>query len=276
MIVFDVMSIGFFDSGLGGLTVLKEVVKTLPQYSYIYLGDNARTPYGSRSQEIIYQFTLQGVKKLFEKGAELVILACNTSSSASLRKIQQEFLPRNFPGKRVLGIIIPTAEEIDRFSQTKEVGILATEATVNSLAYQKEINKLYPDINVYQQACPLLVPIIESGEIDEENLNLAIQKYLNKLFAKNRKIDTIILGCTHYAIIEEKIKSLLPADVKIVSQGPIIAEKLKNYLIRHPEIEEKISKTGKRLFFSTEDSERIRLLTSLFYGEPLKIEVIKI
>lgn len=268
--------LGFFDSGLGGLTVLKETVKILPQYSYIYVGDDARTPYGSRDQETIYQFTLEGVKKLFEKGAELVILACNTSSSASLRKIQQEFLPRNFPSKRVLGIIIPTAEEIDKFSHSKEVGILATEATVNSLAYPKEIAKFSPHIKVFQQACPLFVPIIEAGEIDGEDLNLVTQKYLSEMFVKSPKIDTIILGCTHYAIIEEKIKSRLPSGVKIISQGPIIAEKLKNYLIRHPEIEEKISKTGERLFFSTEDSERIRLLASLFYGEPIEIKTIKI
>ena len=267
--------IGFFDSGLGGLTVLKEAIKILPQYSYVYLGDNARTPYGNRSQETIYQFTLEGVKKLFEKGAELIILACNTSSSASLRKIQQKFLPRNFPDKRVLGIIIPTAEEIDKLSHSKEIGILATEATVNSLAYPKEVAKIYPHINVYQQACPLLVPIIETGEINGKNLDVAVGNYLAELFVKSRKMDTIILGCTHYAIIEEKIKSRIPARVKIVSQGPIIAEKLKNYLIRHPEIEEKISKTGERLFFSTEDSERVRLLASLFYGEPIEIETIK-
>jgi len=267
--------IGFFDSGLGGLTVLKEAIKILPQYSYVYLGDNARTPYGNRSQETIYQFTLEGVKKLFEKGAELIILACNTSSSASLRKIQQKFLPRNFPDKRVLGIIIPTAEEIDKLSHSKEIGILATEATVNSLAYPKEVAKIYPHINVYQQACPLLVPIIETGEINGKNLDVAVGNYLAELFVKSRKIDTIILGCTHYAIIEEKIKSRVPAGVKIVSQGPIIAEKLKNYLIRHPEIEEKISKTRERLFFSTEDSERVKYLASLFYGESIKIETIK-
>ena len=170
--------IGFFDSGLGGLTVLKEAIKILPQYSYVYLGDNARTPYGNRSQETIYQFTLEGVKKLFEKGAELIILACNTSSSASLRKIQQKFLPRNFPDKRVLGIIIPTAEEIDKLSHSKEIGILATEATVNSLAYPKEVAKIYPHINVYQQACPLLVPIIETGEINGKNLDVAVGNYL--------------------------------------------------------------------------------------------------
>jgi len=268
--------IGFFDSGLGGLTILKEAAKVLPQYSYVYLADNARTPYGSRNQETIYQFTLEGVKKLFEKGAELIILACNTSSSSALRKIQQEFLPRNFPSKRVLGIIIPTAEEIDKLSHSKEIGIMATEATVNSLAYPKEINKIYPDIKVYQQACPLLVPIIEAGEIGWPGLDLAIEKYLNELFQKSDKIDTIILGCTHYAIVEEKIKKHLPEGVKIVSQGSIIAEKLKNYLIRHPEIDSRISKTGKRIFLTTEDSDRIKFLAELFYDVAIKIETIKI
>ncbi|NCS99920.1 glutamate racemase [Candidatus Parcubacteria bacterium] len=268
--------LGFFDSGLGGLTVLREAIKILPQYSYIYLADNARTPYGNRNQETIYQFTLEGVKKLFEKGAELIILACNTSSSSALRKIQQEFLPRNFPSKRVLGIIIPTAEEIDKLSHSKEIGIMATEATVNSLAYPKEINKIYPDIKVYQQACPLLVPIIEAGEIGWPGLDLAIEKYLNELFQKSDKIDTIILGCTHYAIVEEKIKKHLPEGVKIVSQGSIIAEKLKNYLIRHPEIDSRISKTGKRIFLTTEDSDRIKFLAELFYDVAIKIETIKI
>lgn len=175
-----------------------------------------------------------------------------------------------------MGIIIPTAEEVKKFTLSNEVGILATEATVNSFSYPKEINKLFPEIKVYQQSCPLLVPIIESGEIEWRGLDLIIEKYLHELFQKSQKIDTIILGCTHYAIIEEKIKNRVPAGVKIISQGPIIAEKLKNYLLRHPEIEEKLSKAGERIFFSTEDSERVRYLSSLFYGEPINIETIKI
>jgi len=268
--------IGFFDSGFGGLTILKEVVKVLPSYSYIYLGDNARAPYGSRSQKVIYQFTTEGVIELFKRGAELIILACNTSSSSALRKIQQEFLPKYFPNKKVLGIIIPTAEEVKKFTLSNEVGILATEATVNSLSYPKEINKLFPEIKIYQQSCPLLVPIIESGEIEWLGLDLIIKKYLDELFQNSQRIDTIILGCTHYAIIEERIKNRVPAGVKIISQGPIIAEKLKNYLLRHPEIEEKLSKTGEKIFFSTEDSERVRCLSNLFYGEPINIETIKI
>lgn len=267
--------LGFFDSGLGGLTILKEVVKILPEYSYIYLGDNARMPYGSRSQEVIYKFTVEGIEELFKRRAELVILACNTSSSLALKKIQQEFLPKYYPDKKVLGIIIPTAEEIKKFTLSDEVGILATEATVNSLTYQKQINKFFPEIKVHQQACPLLVPIIEAGEIEWQGLDLAIEKYLNQLFQKSRKIDTIILGCTHYAIIEDKIKKHLSLGIKVISQGPIIAEKLRNYLARHPEIEKRISKTGEKIFLTTENSERIRYLTKLFYDVSIKIETIK-
>ncbi|MEE8131664.1 MAG: glutamate racemase [Candidatus Paceibacterota bacterium] len=265
--------IGFFDSGLGGLTILKEVIKLLPQYSYIYLSDNARTPYGSRNQETIYQFTLQGVKNLFEKGANLVILACNTSSSSALRKIQQEFLLKHFPNKNVLGIIIPTAEEINNFTSSKKIGVLATEATVDSLSYPKEINKINHEIKVFQQACQLLVPIIESGKINGNDLDLIIKKYLNELFQKSRKIDTIILGCTHYAIIEDKIKKHLPKNVKVVSQGPIIAEKLKDYFARHPKVEKTLAKGGEKIFFTTEDSERIKYLSKLFYGEQIEIKL---
>ncbi|MEK9183563.1 MAG: glutamate racemase, partial [Patescibacteria group bacterium] len=273
--------IGFFDSGLGGLTVLKEVVKVLPKYSYIYLGDNARSPYGSRDQEVIYQFTTEGVSELFKRGAELIILACNTSSSSALRRIQQEFLPDYWEkacpeqSRRVLGIIIPTAEETGKFTQSKEVGILATEATVNSLAYPKEINKIYPDIKVYQQACPLLVPIIEAGETDWEGLDLAIKKYLGELFNRSRNIDAIILGCTHYAIIEDRVKKYLPSDVRIVSQGKIVAEKLKSYLIKHPEIESKIVKDSGRLFLTTESTERVGKLARVFYNEPIKLDRIE-
>lgn len=266
--------IGVFDSGLGGLTVLKEIVKILPQYSYTYLGDNARSPYGSRSQEIIFNFTKEGVEELFKRGAELVILACNTSSSSALRKIQQEFLPINYKNKRILGIIIPTAEEVINMTLSKEIGILATEATVSSLAYPMEINKLDPQIIVHQQSCPLLVPIIESGELEWEGLDLIIKKYLMELFKKSKRIDTIILGCTHYAIIEDKIKKYLPNSVKIISQGQIIAQKLEDYLRRHPEIEERLDKDKKRIFLTTEASKRINQLSSTFFGENINMQVI--
>ncbi|MBN2198157.1 glutamate racemase [Candidatus Wolfebacteria bacterium] len=265
--------LGFFDSGLGGLTVLKEVSKLLPQYSYVYLGDNARTPYGNRDPETIYRFTCEGIKFLFSKGAKLIILACNTSSATALRKIQQKFLPLYFPDKKVLGIIIPTAEEIEKFSQTKKIGILATKATVNSKSYPKEIKKYSPKIKIYQQPCPLLVPAIETGQKD---LTPIIKTYLAKLFVKNQKIDTIILGCTHYAVIEKEIKKILPKNVKIVSQGKIIANKIKDYLFRHPEIEKKLSKKKKRIFFSTKNSRKLEELASSFYNEILKIKTAKI
>lgn len=268
--------IGFFDSGVGGLTILKEVVKLLPQYSYIYLSDNSRSPYGSRSTAVIYQFTLDGVKKLFEKGAELVILACNTASSAALGKIQREFLPKYYPDRRVLGIVVPTIEEIGVLSQSGKVGILATEATVNSRAYPEEVAKLYPKIEIYQQACPLLVPIIEVGEIEWEGLDLAVKKYLDELFKKDSAIDTIILGCTHYPLIENSIKKHINGNVKLVSQGSIVARKLKDYLARHPEIESRLDKSGKRLFYTTENGERTKRLSRLFYNEPIEIETISL
>lgn len=272
--------IGFFDSGLGGLTVIKEAVKLLPKYSYVYLGDNARTPYGSRSRETIYRFTVEGVEELFRRGAELVVLACNTSSSSALRKIQREFLAKRFPEKRVLGIIVPTVEEIAGQDigggKGLAVGVLATEATVKSLAYPREISKINPAIKVYQEACPLLAPIIEAGEIEWDGLDSIIQKHLARLFLKNPKIDTILLGCTHYAIIENRIRRYVPARVRIVSQGRIVASKLEDYLGRHPEIEAKISKIGERIFLTTDDSKRIKFLTRLFYGEPIDFKKISI
>lgn len=268
--------IGFFDSGLGGLTILKDVERLLPDYSYIYLGDNARSPYGSRSQEIIYQFTKEGAEELFKRGAELIILACNTSSASALRKIQQEFLPVHYPDRRILGIIIPTAEEVENFITSKNIGILATEATVNSKAYVSEIAKINPEIKVFQQACPLFAPIIEAGEVEWEGLDLTIKKYLNELFSKSGEIDAVILGCTHYAIIEESIKKYLPAGAKLISQGAIIAEKLKEYLARHIEFEMKLDKQGRRIFLTTENSQKIKNLAKVFYGEGIVIESISI
>ncbi len=268
--------IGFFDSGFGGLTVLKEVVKLLPQCAYLYLGDNARTPYGDLDQETIYKFTTEGVSELFKRGAELVILACNTSSSGALRRIQQEFLPENFPDKNVLGIIIPTAEEVENFTNTKEVGILATEATVNSLAYPKEIAKASPAIKVYQQACPMLVPLIEEGQVYSEEMDNLIEMHLNGLLAQSTKIDSVVLGCTHYALIESQIKKHLPQGVNLISQEPIIAKKLSIYLDKHPEVDAKLQKNGQRTFLSTEASGKVEYLSSLFYGEPVKIEFVSL
>ncbi|MEI6494812.1 MAG: glutamate racemase [bacterium] len=277
------MKIGFFDSGFGGLTILKEVVKKLPDYSYLYLGDNARAPYGSRDQETIYEFTKQGVEKLFTLGAQVVVLACNTSSSSALRRLQQEWLPEHYLDRRVLGIIVPTAEEIGRHTKTGRVGVLGTEATVSSEAYPKEIQKrassnheIGPreEIIVYQQACPLLVPMIEAGEAGSVELEQAVNGYLAQLFAQDKDIDAVILGCTHYGLIEDVFAKNLPAGVTLVSQGKLVAEKLADYLARHPELEGKLECAWERHFYSTEDSERITHLAAEFFGAPIKVEAI--
>jgi glutamate racemase len=264
--------LGFFDSGFGGLSVVREIRKRLPRYSITYLGDNARTPYGSRSPGVIHQYTLEGVEELFRRGAEVIVVACNTSSSVALRKIQQEYLPKHYPNRRVLGIVIPTAEEVSAASKTKTIGILATEATVNSLAYPQEIWKVDAKVIVHQQPCARLVPIIESGELD--NAAAPASEYLEKLLARDAGIDTILLGCTHYALIEPLIRSLTPESVRVVSQGEIVAAKLEDYLKRHPEMERRLDTAGSETFLSTENSPRIQTLAARFFGKPLKIEMV--
>jgi glutamate racemase len=264
--------LGFFDSGFGGLSVVREIRKRLPRYSLTYLGDNARTPYGSRPLDVIHRYTLEGIVELFNRGAELIVVACNTSSSVALRRIQQEYLPSHYPDRRVLGIVIPTAEEVSALSTTKSIGILATEATVNSLAYLHEISKIDPHVSVHQQACPQLVPIIESGEL--QNVSGPAKHYVDALMVKDPKIDTILLGCTHYALIEDRIRPLVPTGVKIVSQGAIVAAKLEDYLRRHAEIETRLSRDGKEVFLSTEFSPRIQTLATQFFGGPIKIETV--
>jgi glutamate racemase len=268
--------IGFFDSGLGGLTVLKEVEKLLPEYSYLYLGDNARTPYGSHTSQTIYEFTTQCVRYLFSQGAELIVLACNTASSVALRKIQQEFLPANYPARRVLGILIPTAEEAPQLTATGTIGVLATEATVNSRAYLDEIAKINPSTRVVQQACPLLVPIIELEGLEWEGLDLILKKYVEQLLAKSDDIDTVLLGCTHYAILENRVRKLVTPAARVISQGDIVARKLKNYLERHPEIETSLEKNGEKTFLTTESSERTRRLAQLFYEHPIAMTSISL
>ncbi len=261
--------LGFFDSGLGGLTILKEAIRLMPDYSYIYLGDNARTPYGSHSPDVIYKFTSQGVARLFDEGAKLVILACNTSSAVALRRIQQEFLLGHYSDRKVLGVIIPTAEEAVKMTKSKEIGILATEATVHSFVYPREVTKIDSEIKVHQQACPLLVPIIEAGELEWEGLDLIIKKYLDQLFEKSGRIDTLVLGCTHYELISNIIKKYVPDSVKVFNQAEVVAEKLKDYLKRHREISEQLRKDDKRIFLSTEDSWRIKDLFKKFYGKKI-------
>lgn len=264
--------IGFFDSGFGGMTVFREVMRVMPECTYIYLGDNARTPYGSRSGEIIYEYTREGVEELFKRGCVLVVLACNTASAVALRKLQQEYLPQHWPDRKVLGIIIPTAEEMREKKGT--VGIFATEATVQSRTFPIEIAKHNPEISVAQQACPLLVPIIEAGEFDQ--LDAVIEKYVRELFASASDIHSVILGCTHYALVEHIFKKYIPLGVEIISQPRIVTEKLHDYLRRHPEIESRLNKDGRQTFFTTETSDKIQNLAEMFYGEKIQLQSITI
>jgi glutamate racemase len=266
----QVSPIGIFDSGIGGLTVLKEIVKKLPQYDYIYLGDNARAPYGTRSFETVYQYTLESVKKLFEMNCELVILACNTASAKALRNIQQLDLGKIAPSKRVLGVIRPTSEVVGKYTKTKHVGVLGTSGTVLSDSYKIEIKKLYPDIQVFQEACSIWVPMIEYDEIETPASDHFVKKHIDSLFSKSSDIDTIILGCTHYPLLLHKIKKFVPAHVNIISQGEIVAGSLGDYLTRHPEIESKISKKGNIDFFTTDSTESFDKVAGRFWGEDIR------
>lgn len=265
----EVGCIGVFDSGIGGLTVLKEIVKKLPQYDYIYLGDNARAPYGTRSFETVYQYTLECVQKLFEMNCEMVILACNTASAKALRNIQQLDLKRIAPNKRVLGVIRPTSEVVGTFTKTNHVGVLGTSGTIMSDSYKIEIEKFFPQASVFQQACPMWVPLIENNEIDNPASEIFIKKYLDDLFAQSQKIDTIILGCTHYPLLLHKIKKFVPENVKIVAQGNIVADSLADYLKRHTEIETKISRNGTLEFYTTDSTQSFDKLAGRFWGEQI-------
>jgi glutamate racemase len=262
--------IGIFDSGYGGLTVLKEITAKLPQYDYIYLGDNARSPYGTRSFETVYEYTLECVKWLFEQGCTLVVLACNTASAKALRSIQQNDLSKINGSKRVLGVIRPTTEIIGQFSRTGNVGILATNGTVSSGSYPIEIQKFYPGLNVFQQACPMWVPLVENNEYDSPGADYFIQKNIDELLQQSDRIDTILLACTHYPLLMEKIKRLVPANVTILSQGKIVADSLADYLNRHPEIEGNCSKQSQITFFTTDSAQDFDNHAAVFYGKPVK------
>jgi glutamate racemase len=263
--------IGIFDSGYGGLTILKEIRKVLPEYDYIYLGDNARSPYGTRSFATVYQYTRQCVQWFFEQGCPLVILACNTASAKALRTIQQTDLLR-YPEKRVLGVIRPTSEIIGSFSKTANVGILATPGTVSSDSYVLEINKFFPQIRVLQQACPMWVPLIENGETDNPGADFFFRKGVEELFAQCPDIDTILLGCTHYPLIEARIRSLLPQKVTLIAQGNIVAKSLEDYLQRHGEIARNCAREGKTRFVTTDDPHTFDIQAAKFYGEPIRSE----
>ncbi len=266
--------IGVFDSGFGGLDVLQGIVKELGDYNYIYLGDNARVPYGPRSQKIIYKFTKQAVNFLFKNNCELIIFVCNTVSSDALRKIQQEYLPKYYPNKKVLGVLISAVEEAVEKTNNKKVGIMATKGTVLSGAFIREFAKIDPRIKVWQKACPLLVPIVEAGEQNLRAVNIILESYIQPLL--NKGIDTLILGCTHYGILEDKIKQIAGANIKIVSGSRIIPEKLKNYLIRHIEIDEKLGKKKVIHFYSTGSTEKFALLGSKFFGKKIKTHKISL
>lgn len=268
--------IGIFDSGYGGLTILKHIRNAMPEYDFIYLGDNARTPYGTRSFQVVYEFTLQCVTKLFEMGCNLVILACNTASAKALRTIQQIDLPRLDATRRVLGIIRPTIECIGDLTQTRHVGLLATPGTVKSLSYPLEINKLYPDIVVTGESCPIWVPLVETGESQSEGADYFIKRHIDNLLAKDNEIDTIILGCTHYPLLLDKIRKYVPQGINVISQGEYVASSLKLYLERHPEMDVRCTKDGTCRYYTTESVETFLPNASLFLNSALDAESISI
>lgn len=265
-------AIGVFDSGYGGLSVLRGIVDRLPQYDYIYLGDNARSPYGSRSFETIYEYTLQCIKWLFLKGCPLVILACNTSSAKALRTIQQKDLPKFAPDKKVLGVIRSTTEVIGKYSKSKKVGILGTIGTVNSLSYPIEISHFFPEVKVYQHACPLWVPFVEEYAYLDSKIDSFIEKDLSALFAQDRDIDTVLLACTHYPFLADKIKKFLPEGVKLFNQGKFVPKSLADYLKRHPEVEQKLGRGRERLFFTSDSPTNFESHGGRFFGEQIKAE----
>lgn len=262
-------SIGIFDSGYGGLTVFKSIARKLPQYNYIYFGDNARTPYGDHSFETIYQYTLECVEWLFAQGCPLVILACNTASAKALRSIQQNVLPFKYPDRRVLGVIRPTAEIAGNFTLTKHIGIMGTRGTVNSESYLMEINKFFPEITVSQQSCPMWVPLIENNEHQDTGADYFVKKYIDQLLRKDDKIDGIVLACTHYPLLISKIKAMLPGHINLLAQNDIVANSLALYLNKHPEMECRIGKKGKTSFFTSGDPAFFDSNASVFFGGPV-------
>lgn len=264
--------IGVFDSGYGGLTILHQMRQLMPQYDYLYLGDNARAPYGPRSFDIVYQFTREAVMKLFDLGCHLVIIACNTASAKALRTIQQNDLPSIDPKRRVLGVIRPTAECIGHITQSRHVGIFATVGTIKSESYVLEIQKLYPDITVTGEPCPMWVPLIENNEYDSPGADYFVEKRIGNLMRRDPKIDTIILGCTHYPLLLNKILKYVPRGVRIIPQGEYVANSLKDYMVRHPEIDVKCSKGGRCHYMTTESVDKFTESAQLFLHEAVDVE----
>jgi len=261
--------IGVFDSGYGGLTILQDIKKQLPEYDFLYLGDNARAPYGTRSFEVVYKFTLEAVTELFNRGCELVILACNTSSAKALRSIQQNDLKMIGPDKRVLGVIRPSTEIIGDLTKSNSVGLLATEGTVSSNSYVIEVKKYSPSTKIYQQACPMWVPLIESNKQNSHTGREFIREDVENLLKKDPKMDVIVLGCTHYPIIKDYIQSIVPDHVKVISQGNIVAESVLDYLNRHPKIESKCSKSATSTYLTTESTDEFDTNASYYIGEKI-------
>ena len=268
--------IGIFDSGYGGLTILHGIRQLLPEYDYMYLGDNARAPYGSRSFEVVYQFTRQAVLRLFERGCHLVILGCNTASAKALRSIQQRILPELAPDRRVLGIIRPTAEIIGQLTKTRHVGILATEGTIRSKSYNMEIQKLWPDITVSGQACPLWAAIVEANEADSPGADYFVKKRIDQLMRLDPDIDAIVLGCTHYPLLMSSIVAHVPQHVRIVPQGQYVAASLSDYLQRHPEMEKKLTKHGLCHYLTTESEEKFKENAQIFLHEHIHVQHIEL
>ena len=266
--------IGILDYGYGGLTILKQIREQMPEYDFLYLGDNARTPYGTRSFEVVYEFTSQAVRTLFDMGCPMVILACNTASAKALRTIQQIDLPKIDPSKRVLGIIRPTVEYLDEITQTRHVGILATSGTIKSQSYPLEIKKLFPDITVSGEACPIWVPLVENGEAESEGADYFIRRHIDNLLAKDDKIDTLILGCTHYPILYDKIRRYTPEHVKVIKQGEYVGKSLMNYMKRHPEMDELCTKQGTCRFLTTESGDIFKQYATIFFNEDIHVRSI--
>lgn len=275
-VIMNNKSIGVFDSGYGGLTVFKSIADLFPDYNYIYLGDNGRSPYGDHSYETVYQYTLECVEWLFAQGCPLVILACNTASAKALRSIQQKVLPLKYPNHRVLGVIRPTAEVIGRYTTAKTIGVMGTRGTVNSESYPLEIQKFYPHLEVIQQSCPMWVPLIENNEHLGDGADYFVKEYIDELLQKAPSIDTILLGCTHYPLLIPKIQSFLPADFKLIAQGDIVASSLLTYLANHPEIESMLTKGGHKQFFTSGDHQLFDKNASLFFDQAIVSTPIKL
>lgn len=264
--------IGVFDSGYGGLTILDKIREVLPEYDYIYLGDNARAPYGTRSFEVVYEFTRQAVNKLFDMGCHLVILACNTASAKALRSIQMNDLPQIDPARRVLGVIRPTVECVGEISKNQHIGVLATAGTIKSESYPLEIHKLFPEIQVSGTACPMWVSLVENNESQDEGADYFIRKYIDQLLSKDPQIDTVILGCTHFPILLPKIRQYIPDHISIIAQGEYVAESLKDYLKRHPEMDAKCTKHGNCQFYTTEAEEKFSESASTFLKQQISVK----